>query len=219
MHCSSDFPPTVASTASTPAGAKRRAAASMSSCLPSTARSAPRRRTSATPSRPEAVASTRAPRSFANCRASVPTPPLAPCTMVVSPYLQPEVLDALQRGQARGRDRSGLPEAERFRCRCYFFGRNGNVLRVEAPLCIREAVRMDPLAAPEAAHARSHARGVRRDQHFSGVDLRDGERPQLEHLGSAEALDRRRPHRLGNSAHEAPNLSTATGSVSEPTTA
>jgi len=45
---------------------------------PSTAASAPRRRTNAMPSRPDAVARTRAPRIFANWSARLPTPPVAP---------------------------------------------------------------------------------------------------------------------------------------------
>ncbi len=56
---------------------KRRAAALMSSCRPSTAVSAPKRRTRAKPSSPEAVASNRAPRNFANWSARLPTPPAA----------------------------------------------------------------------------------------------------------------------------------------------
>jgi hypothetical protein len=46
--------------------------------LPSTAACAPISRTSSTPSLPDAVANTRAPRILANCTASVPTPPEAP---------------------------------------------------------------------------------------------------------------------------------------------
>src|SRR5207249_1959509 len=85
----SSLPPMKARRASMPPGAKRRAEATMSLPFPSTASSAPRRRTKSIPSLPEAVANTRAPRSFANCNASIPTLPLAPWMIKFSPASMP----------------------------------------------------------------------------------------------------------------------------------
>ena len=85
MHCSSSAPPASPSTASTPWGANCLAAAAISPVRPFTTASAPMRRTSARPSSLDAVASTRTPRRFANCTASVPTPPVAPWMISVSP--------------------------------------------------------------------------------------------------------------------------------------
>ncbi len=63
-------PPTVNRAAFIPDGANVRAAASTSSVRPSTAASAPSSWTRATPSAPEATASTRAPIRLASCTAT-----------------------------------------------------------------------------------------------------------------------------------------------------
>src|SRR6266542_5362896 len=82
-------PPAVTSAASSPLGANSLAASRTLGPRPSTALSAPSFLASCTPSLPEAMANTSAPRRLASCKAKCPMPPLAPKTINDSPDFKP----------------------------------------------------------------------------------------------------------------------------------
>jgi hypothetical protein len=95
------------------AGRERECRAARSCRRPSAAASAPRRRTNAMPSRPDAVARTRAPRIFANWSARLPTPPAGAVNhdRLAALDMQ-DIVYSLDRGETRRGNGSCFREAE-----------------------------------------------------------------------------------------------------------
>src|SRR6266545_4384125 len=149
-------PWTSTSAASSPPGAKRRTASATSSRFPSTAASAPSFRTSATPSGPDPAARAEHHQRMPGCEAQL-------------------IIEADQRGDAVGAERSRLLGAQALRNRRDLVLGDGDVLGVEpAP----EAVRVHAIAQAKAlrpiAERDDLARPVIAD------DLRERALPELD---------------------------------------